>query len=224
MPIQLQLQANTIPPGTCFPPTWQQALSSIAQNVSVSGLNSLTFFWFGPTVPPTDYQGSPWIKTDAQYKFLGIYTFTNGSWQPAAPPILPGTILDFYGDAGSVVAPYYICNGQAINGPLSGALTTPNLSGLVTVGAGTNPATGTNFANQSTGGEEKHTPTIAEMAAHTHPPLEGKFVIDAAGVSVYAGGGFGTVDSPSTTGSTGGGQAFNVLQSYMALWKIIFWP
>lgn len=223
MSIQLQLQANTIPPGTCFPPTWQQALQSIAQNVSVNGLNSLTFFWFGPSTPPTDYQGSPWIKTDSQFKFLGIYTFTNGSWQPAAPPILPGTITDFFGDAGSVVAPYYVCNGQAINGPLSGALTTPNLSGLVTVGTGTNPSTGTNFANQATGGEEKHLPIIAEMAAHTHTPLTGTsfIVTPSTGVNVS---GTGVSGQDATTGSTGGGQAFNVIQPYMALYKILFWP
>ena len=223
MAFTLNTAAALLPPAQCYPPTAQGMLNLVANNLLITGLDSLNTFSFGPTTPAANLQDRPWIKTDAQYKLIGLYTFTAGSWQPAASPILPGTITDFFGLSSSVIAPYYICNGQVVNGSIGGALTTPNLSGLVTLGAGTNPSTGTNFAYGSTGGEEKHTQTINELVAHLHAPLSGTaFVTRGSSGSLGTVGGSGPSDD--TTASTGGGQAFNVMQPYMALYKIIFWP
>lgn len=224
MAFNLQVAASNVPPGTCYPPTWQQAIQSVASNLLITGLGALNSFNYGPTTPATDLQGLPWIKTDSQYALIGLYTFTNGSWQPAAPAILPGSVMDFFGLQSSIVAPYYVCNGQAITGPIGGALTTPNLSGLVTLGAGTNPTTGTNFAYGTAGGEEKHAQLVTEMAAHTHPPSSGNGFISYANSGGNLGTTSGTSQVDSMTGSTGGGVAFNVMQPYMALYKIIFWP
>lgn len=225
MAFQLQVVSALTPPGQCYPATWRQALTAIAQNLIITGLGALNSFNYGPTQPATDLQDRPWIKTDALFRFIGIYTFTQGSWQPAAPPILPGTILDLFGLSSSVVAPYYICTGQVINGPIGGSLTTPNLQGLTRIGAGTNPTTGTNFAYGTIVGEEKHTQTLAELVAHDHGPSGGGAfeTNNSAGITITAGGApFGSVND--RTSMTGGGTAFNVIQPSIALWPIIFWP
>lgn len=224
MSFTLTVTASSPPPGQCFPSTYAATVQDIAQRLQVAGLDSLNSFNFGPSTPPPDLQDRPWIKTDAQFKFLGIYTFTQGSWQPAAPVLIPGTILDFFGNGSSIVAPYYNCNGQTITGTVGGTITTPNLQGKVTLGTGTNPTTGTNFANQSTGGEEKHTQTVAELAPHTHPPLTGADFVDTGGSGGPTGTGGVPIIFEATTGSSGGGQGFNVIQPYIALYKIIFWP
>lgn len=219
MAFQLQIGANTPPPNSCYPATWAQALKSIAQNLFVTGLGALNSFNFGPSTPATDLQDRPWLKTDSLYKFLGVYTFTQGVWAPADPAFPPGTILDFYGQASSIAAPFYNCTGQAIVGPVNGALTTPNLQGLVTLGTGTNATTGTIFANQVTGGEENHALTANENGPHFHTFNTGA-----------AGGGSGQVADTGNSGNTGtvnqsgSGLPHNTLQPYMAVYKIIFWP
>lgn len=221
MSFPLQITANTVSPGTCYPSTFQGALNAIAQNLFVTGISDLSTFVFGPITPDTDQQSLPWIKTDSQNRVIGLYTFSGGSWQAAAPPILPGTVLDFFGNAGSVAAPYFVCNGQVINGPLSGALTTPNLSGLVTLGTGTNPTTGTNFANQAVGGEELHVLTQPELPNVTLTSTTQAYQ-STAGAGLAGGG---TVNvGPVSTPLGGQGIGHNTLQPYMALYKIIFWP
>src|SRR5437868_5350454 len=102
MSFTLQVLSTPPAPGSCYPPTWTLAVAQIAQSLQVTGFDSLSTFSYGPATPAVNLQDRPWVKTDAQYKLIGIYTFTNGSWQPAPPYAPPGTILDFFGNQSSI--------------------------------------------------------------------------------------------------------------------------
>jgi len=228
MSFTLNTAAALLPANSCYPATAQGMLNLVADNLLITGLDALNTFNYGPNTPSANLQDRPWIKTDAQYKLIGLYTFTSGSWQPAQPATIPGTIVDFFGSSSSIVSPWYLCNGQVVTGPVGGSLTTPNLSGLITLGAGTNPATGTNFAYGSTGGEEKHALVSAENGPHTHPPLSaastGFWTYLGAITQTFIGTGSGATSLDATTGTSGNGTPHNNIQPYMALYKIIYWP
>ena len=225
MAFQLQVAAANVPPGTCYPVTWAQALKAIASNLIITGLGALNSFNYGPTTPAADLQDRPWIKTDSQYNLIGLFTFGSNGWQ-TNNPFPPGVSFDYWGPPGSIVAPYYLCNGQTVTGPIGGSFTTPNLPGLVTVGSGTNSTTGTSFVYGTTGGEEKHTQTLNEIVSHGH------FIP----TNTTAGGSGGIVTSSIACGSNaptgnnggsipvGGGAPFNVMQPFAVCYKIVFWP
>lgn len=149
-----------------------------------------------------------------------------------------GMLMDYAG----TVAPsgWLLCDGTAVSrttyaalfavisttwgvGDGSTTFNLPNLARRVTIGSGgsaTSPVfTGTTVG--SLGGEEVHVQTLAELVAHTHPPL--------APTTSFLGntGGSGGTDTSSnitsvaTTGSTGSSTAFNVMQLGAVVMKII---
>lgn len=226
MSFTLQIAGAPPGPGACFPPTYQAFVADIASRLSAIGLEALSTINYGPSTPPTNMQSSPWFKTDAQFNPINWYSF-DGTWKPIPPPLIPGHLAPFWGLSANVVAPWYLCTGQVVNGPINGSLTTPNMQGLTVIGTGTNPATGTNFTNQTQVGEEKHLQTAAEVGPHVHPPLNASAteVLSASGGGSELGGGGGlTVYNDATTGMNTGGTAFNVMQPSMAMYWTIFWP
>lgn len=71
-------------------------------------------------------------------------------------------------------------------------------------------------------GEKTHVLTVAELAAHTHNPLNGgKFITDLAGSDNATLSGGGTFDRPATTSSTGSGTAHNTIPPYLVVNFII---
>lgn len=121
--------------------------------------------------------------------------------------------------------------GNTYGGTIS-APKLPNLQQKVPVGAGSGYTLG------STGGEEKHTLTEAEMPKHNHTPLKQAWGFQAytTGVAtrrtVKAGGGDVTVisapagntdgvDYSKTTATAGGSQAHNNMQPYTVVNYII---
>ncbi len=73
-----------------------------------------------------------------------------------------------------------------------------------------------------TGGEYRHTQTIAEMAAHAHSSTtrngSGNESGNTSSAQGAVGSGIGTTISNPSTGSQGGGNAFNVTQPYISVY------
>ncbi|MCK1200580.1 DUF859 domain-containing protein [Streptococcus uberis] len=94
-------------------------------------------------------------------------------------------------------------------------------NGKVLVGVDENDAD-FNTVNK-TGGEKKHTQTIAEMPSHTHGGDNGKqFHYYTASSGETGGDGVNsgtTFKSSANTGATGGGQPFNILQPYVTIYR-----
>lgn len=94
-------------------------------------------------------------------------------------------------------------------------------NGRVLVGVDENDAD-FNTVNK-TGGEKKHTQTIAEMPSHTHGGDNGKqFHYYTASSGETGGDGVNTgttFKSGANTGATGGGQPFNIMQPYVTIYR-----
>ena len=93
----------------------------------------------------------------------------------------------------------------------------PNYKGRVPVGR---DSSDTDFDTLGeTGGEKTHTLTINEMPSHNH--IARSHVGSGVGDGMLLNGNSYTVDNNYTTGSTGGGQAHNILQPYIVVNFII---
>lgn len=170
MPITPQLVANQVSPGQCFPGNLQLLLNLIAQNMKVTGLDSSTFFSYGPTTPPTDAQGMPWLKTDASFGGLGWFTFAGGAWTPLLSPFQTGMIIPNFLNPPPNSDPFFYCDGiQNARG-----FTTPDLRGrfLINTGQRVLPSgstdTATNYTPGLTGGGETSVVAAQNIPAHQH--------------------------------------------------------
>lgn len=93
------------------------------------------------------YKGSESVPRSS----LSIVRLNKGETDVASVP--QGTILPWYGKLSDIPSGFALCNGK--NG-------TPNLLDRFLVGAGSSYSLG------ATGGEAKHTLTVAEMPSHNH--------------------------------------------------------
>lgn len=186
---------GTFPPGYCYPTDPQRFLLDICKKINAFLPGSYSTFVLGSTTPIAEDRGKPWIKLGSDGEFLGVYTYSNGQWVTQTI-FTTGDIMMFSGSPNDVVAPWYLCNGE--NG-------TPDLRGKFILGWSDARPVGT------TGGEEEHTLTIAEMPAHDHS--------GGAGVSVSGSdaGSNGNLANGWRTGFTGGGLAHNNMPPYYAL-------
>ena len=107
------------------------------------------------------------------------------------------------------------------NGQTTFAL--PNLQGRVPIHWGTGG--GGAYVVGQTGGEAIHTVSVPEMASHTHTPMGDSTRADAfvPGSNFWGAGGqvYATTQNasmnPNAIGNTGGSQAHNNLQPYLAV-------
>ena len=223
MPEPISITAQTLPEGTCMPGSMQELLNLIASNLLGALTDTVTLFNFGPNTPTVDRQDQPWIRVDATGKFLGIYTFTDGSWQPGDPPFQTGDVMPVALASQVIAAPWYAMNGQVVNG-----ITVPDWRGRTVIGAGQrilpngSTDTATVFNIGDTGGEEKHLLVVAEMPSHIHPPLSPAtaYITANPGGGAQTAGGSG-VGGQNTTGAAGSDTPHNTLPPYAAAqWKM----
>lgn len=146
------------------------------------------------------YKGSESVPRSS----LSIIRLNKGETDVASVP--QGTILPWYGKLSDIPSGFVLCNGK--NG-------TPNLLDRFLVGAGSSYRLG------DTGGETKHTLTIAEMPSHTHDVYSGLYGNDIFSISCDGSSKGGTLRDLHRTQSAGGNQAHENRPPYYALYYIM---
>jgi len=132
-------------------------------------------FTFGPTAPGADSQSLPWIRTDASFNLIGVYSFNTTAQLWVSPNPTPVASLErrLWTGSASQIWSYDGGDGTdpAVNVPTdtAGAMWEVDHAAdfKIPIGPGTNTGTGTTIAVGQTGGEEKHVLTKDEME-HTH--------------------------------------------------------
>lgn len=89
---------------------------------------------------------------------------------------------------------------------------TPNLGGLVIVGAGQSPISGKTYPLNHTGGEEQHKLTQQEMPKHTHSVNISPTTMPQSGSTTQC-----LVPGNSNTAPAGEGAPHNSMQPYLVL-------
>lgn len=177
---------------------------------------------------------------------IDAYCF-NLSTQIAALGAVPtGGLVDYAGSSAPVG--WLLCYGQAVSRVTYAALFTaigttygsgdgsttfnlPDCRGRVGAGKDDMGGVGANrLTNQpggvngdilgGAGGLETHTLTVAQLAAHNHPPISGTYLASGGGAAQTPLAGSGATTF-STTSDTGGGQAHNNVQPTIIFNKII---
>ena len=146
------------------------------------------------------YKGSESIPRSS----LKVIRLNKGETDVASVP--QGTILPWYGKLSDIPSGFALCNGK--NG-------TPNLLDRFLVGAGSSYSLG------ATGGEAKHTLTIAEMPSHTHDVYSGRYGSNIYSISCDGSSYGGTLQDLHRTQSAGGNQAHENRPPYYALYYIM---
>lgn len=145
-----------------------------------------------------------WYTQEMIGGIMAFVTTPPAGWQP-----LDGSVLDadLFPELAVVVPDSWILG--------SGDIQLPNLAGTSLVGHGTSYEIGT------TGGEENHTLTLAEIPAHTHtytPPIL-NIDIEGPGVPDIVAAGLGPTAS---TGSAGSGDPHNNMPPFLVVVWAIF--
>lgn len=196
MSLNLYLQAGTVPSGTSLPGNAQALANFIAMWTAITGGQSFNGVNFGPSTPTPENRDKPWFKTDASGNPVGLYSWNGIAWttiptniangptaqRPSNPSIgtefLDTTIgcLLIYVSKGWTTASGSVGDVKEVKAAdLATALTNnpgwtqdADSVGLVVGGAGDATAITVAHPYGSVVGEEAHTLTIAELAAHTH--------------------------------------------------------
>jgi len=209
------------PPGGNIPAPLN--ISSTTQT-KIGSLNILGSVGIGTSSPSQKLSVSGVIES-----LSGGFKFPDSTIQTSAANIPAGSVM-FYASS-TAPSGWLLCNGQAVSrtiysglfgviGTVYGAgdgsttFNVPDMRGRNPIGYG--QGTGlTNRLMAATSGEETHLQTINEMPAHTHTGPATKL-----GASAGSGSGWESTGSV-TTGSRGGGQAFNVMDPFLVVNCII---
>jgi microcystin-dependent protein len=161
--------------------------------------------------PFTFYYGtdvhSLWFSDGANWQAVGDQT-GDVKWVPHAT-VDPGWLL---ADGSSISA-----SGVTADLRTKIGANLPDLRGRVPVGVdGSAGRLSVNDALGQSGGEEKHTLTVPEMPAHTHPPgvAATSFILTGPNTPWTTGGSNG-IQGSTATGSTGGDGAHNNMPPYL---------
>ena len=224
MSIPMQVTPGALGRGFC--PTSEQArLNAYAAALAVTFPLGLGNFSLGNATPEPDMNSFPWYRYNSDGSPDKWYSYFNGSWV-APHPISANdqAAIRFYtgsyasiatydgGDTntpGAAAGPMWAVLGQTTGGPTDFG----TLGGKVPLGASAS------IAANSTGGNASGQVTLdlTNVPAHKHGGES--YVLDQAGIGVYAGGGSGT--NSSFTGSAGGNPdgstaPINILPPYLA--------
>lgn len=169
MPVEIPITSETVPsPLDCVVSNadWQSLIGLLTATFP----NDATVFLTGNTEPDPSEREFPWFRTNADGTPDKWYKYANGSWL-SRHPTAAGTVIMWEGDEADIPT---FDGGEAgavtgISGPMWERVT--EMNARFPVGPGTFPS-GAILNVGDTGGEEKHSLTLAEMPPHTHGPKD----------------------------------------------------
>ena len=215
---QVILQAGSVPTETCFESV-QQLYNMFVDKTTAYVAGGYSLFNYGDTIPSTDDQDRPWIRTISGLPDK-IYTWVSGQWA-AKHPIPAGSSIRMIW-VGSLADLNTYDGGTAGNvaefaGPFWAQDT--GFDARFPVGVGSF-ASGTAVASDGTGGEEKHTLILDEIPAHKHSIDKKGFDPDQDSNSGRAYSTDGDLSHSEYTNEVGGGEAHNNLPPYYGVYFI----
>lgn len=213
----ITLATASVPAGTCPPwiiALWPELVSLISGNLN----GALNIFNFGNATPAPADQDKPWYRLNSNGTPDKWYEYSGGVWISPHPDFV-GKVVMWEGDIATIAT---LDGGEAAaitdrTGPMWEQVT--QLAAKFPIGVGTLPS-GTVLAVGSTGGEEKHTLTIAEMPEHAHTlRCDSKNTVGTEVRRPRPDDTAGTDQDVSTT-ATGGGDPHSIMPPYYALHAI----
>lgn len=250
--LNLSLQAQTAPALTPLPSSFQAMLNAVAQYVSIQGGGAFNGINFGSQTPAPQNRGLPWFKTDASGNPLGLFSWNGTAWvsiptgaasgptssypsNPANGALFYDTTLNClvmfnasqnaWTTASGVPGDVKFVTATTIAAALAsnpGWAQYTAANGCVLGASGDATSIAAAHAQGTVVGEENHTLTINELAAHVHAEIygtyTGAFQNGPQPSGVYPAVTPGTSAVPlANTASTGGGAAHNTLQPTLYL-------
>ena len=180
-----------------------------------------SFFNFGPSIPAINNRIYPWLDVNGQW-----WIFSQGVWLYKNPVVKEGYDRRIFVGTTTDLLSYDGGDGTAVAGDTFGPMWMVDTSfdARFPVGVGTFVTSGAVAVNgtatsTSVVGEDKHTLTVSELAAHTHNV--GRYINDSR-----SGGDLKFMDLTNGTGtvgissSTGGDAAHNNLPPFCGVYFI----
>jgi hypothetical protein len=215
----LDIRPGTLPPGVCYT-SEQTRLVAFAENMQAVLESGMAFYNYGASVPAPEFQDYPWFRT-----VDGLWYTYSGDWISQRPKKDqdPNTRILY---VGTLVALQTYDGGDTNppsdrSGPMWEEDTTFRGRSPIGVGAIPDSDPPVTLALLQEHGAGSHEQTVAQLPAHTHPPIDA----DVDGFWMHrttSVGGNGNVGaSPdsqrvSTTGATGGGEEFPIVHPVLA--------
>lgn len=169
MSVPVTLIAGSLGPNPCY--TSEQARYNAFTAATQASLpDGYTTIIESQSAPGPDDRYKIWLQVDGNNRIVGFFTFTNGSWQmaaPASPYLNPGEIREYDPNFYTPIAPWF---------PMDGTVTgVANRQGYLVVGAGQRTLTAAQVASGDTAsifvagtaqGRENALLTAQNMPAH----------------------------------------------------------
>lgn len=212
-------------PGTLASDCWPASPQTFYNEMFAKGYVQLSIVGvvISATVPAVADRNKLWAKVDGGAQPTGYFIYAGGLWLQPHPVPASSSVRQLWVGAEADLVTY----DGGVAGVVSAASgpfweVDHDFDARFPVGPGTT-AGGTIIGVGDTGGEDAHTLTVAELPAHTHPPLVGtQYAMDNDG-GTGAGTNASTADGlteADTTGATGDGDPHNTLPPYRGAFVI----
>jgi hypothetical protein len=212
MPANLAIISPTLPPHlACYQELINAAIGGAIIQIDTTGFTNILQ---QASTPTATQRGYSWHNTNDDR----IYRWDAGisAWVSRHPYTFGTDVRLFW--TGSLANIATFDGGEAGTvGAASGPMweRDTSMDGRVAIGAGTLPS-GTSLTIGDTGGEDKHTQLVAELALHTHTLQNVDNNTNTLAAGTGTGGGIVIPRNSAQTDAAGSSTPFNVLNPYRA--------